>query len=144
MTLVSIDRGRVLLGESIDDFYAADGSRRRSAEIGYGKEWRGCAAGVWSVSWLVDTGELTAIHSTRPRINATFLAYASGLPKIYVLAVIPERDALEEALTGWQGWEIHPRGFSWLLARVGVEEVAPPSLRSWLGGLLRSWRERTR
>ena len=95
----------------IAQFYDADPRRRSSDEITYGDGWtlRSDKTATYRVNWVCDTGEVYAVREPHP--GGLLARYLDQLAldqaditelQVEVLAVVPERAAVERALDGWE------------------------------------------
>jgi hypothetical protein len=103
---------------SLDLFYER---RRRSAEIDYGACWR-WGDYHYQVSWLEQTGELIAIRLGPTRLARRVAFDVDGFGgepmRVYVIAVIPDRDVVDALLDGWLDTCGLPGSLGWLTDRV--------------------------
>ncbi|MGZ4619285.1 MAG: hypothetical protein ACXV5Q_08065 [Frankiaceae bacterium] len=107
----------------IAGFYDADSRRRESPEVSFGDGWRRHSDkhATYRLSWVVDTGELYAVRE--PHHGGLLASYLDQLRidqpdtdelTVEVLAVFPRREAVEEALSGWQKKMEHHNSLDWV------------------------------
>jgi hypothetical protein len=108
----------------IEQFYAADERRRRSEEIELGTEWHDSDGARYELSWVADTGELYVMREPDvPMTTDPFGdVYRSNVPTgeitVAVIGWVPERDAMEEVLEGWEAAMGEPNSVAWLAQRL--------------------------
>ena len=107
----------------IEEFYAADERRRRSAELEFGRAWSG--PGEQSgVSWIEDTGELYLMSEPSGAVTGTgagdleVLHVSERQLSVEVLGVVNGRAAISAVMSGWQDAMSRPDGLAWLRDRV--------------------------
>ena len=114
-------------GLTLEEFYAGDRRRRRSAAAQYGAAWRveTDPSGVYAVIWIEQTRELYAFRYRRlpgrlrldpPSPLSTSLLSDAG--SVEVLALVEDRDVLDRALSGWEKSVDQPDGMSWVRDRL--------------------------
>ena len=107
----------------IEEFYAADERRRRSAELEFGRDWND-ERGRWGVSWVEDTGELYLMREPNAGVWGDGAGDLRALPvsehalDVEVLGAIAGRSAIEGVLSGWDRAMAKPDGLAWLRDRV--------------------------
>jgi len=120
----------------IEEFYSADERRRSSEEIELGTEWHDPNGARCELSWIVDTGELYVM--LEPPVGGLIEdpfgdVYEVGKASVDQLTVavvgwIPDRDKLDQVLTGWQDHMGEPNSVTWLAERLkqeGIPRSAP-------------------
>ncbi len=113
----------------IEEFYVADERRRRSEEVEIGTEWHDAAGARYEVSWVADTGELYVMCEPDAPMSVDLYGdlYESSLPTdavtVAVVGWIPERDRLEEVISGWPEAMAGADGIAWLTDRLGQQAV---------------------
>ncbi len=107
----------------LEEFYAADERRRRSAELEFGREWSD-ENGRCGVSWVEDTGE---IYLMREPIVGVTGSGAGDLHAIHVpdealgvevVGVVNGREPAESVMSGWEQKMPDADGIAWLRDRV--------------------------
>ena len=111
---------------SIEAFYAADERRRTSAEVRRGLEWLDGNGVEYSLSWIVDTGELYFMSHTFSSFDfgAFFPGPSNPNPHVVVIATLKDKDRLDSLLRGWHQAQEDRLGIGWVieeLQRAGVE-----------------------
>ena len=120
----------------IEQFYSADENRRSSEEIELGTDWHDSAGARYELSWVVETGELYMM--LEPVVGGLYedpfgdvfdvgQARADQLT-VAIVGWIPDRDRLDEVLSGWQDAMGEPNSAAWAAARLkeaGVSRSAP-------------------
>lgn len=120
----------------IEEFYAQDERRRRSAEIELGTEWHDADGARYELSWVADTGELYVMREPDvPMTEDPFGdVYRSNVPvgeiTVAVVGWIEEQSAMEEVLRGWEEAMARPNGVAWIAERLRDHDVprTPPSI----------------
>ena len=110
----------------IEEFYDADERRRRSEEIELGTDWHDGQGVRYEVSWVADTGELYVMREPVSGIVedpfGDVFAFAASVPvntiTVAVVGWIPDRDRLEQVLSGWEDAMDRPDSVSWLAERL--------------------------
>lgn len=112
---------------NIEEFYAEDERRRRSAEVDYGLEWRDSSDGsaVFAVRWIRDTGEVYALRKPLPPLPMAVheeavlaVPLSANVYRVAILGHAQEQEALEVLLEGWQLHEMQPDGLQWVCDRL--------------------------
>lgn len=114
-------------GLTLEEFYAGDRRRRRSATVQYGAAWRVATdpSGVYAVIWVEQTRELCAFRYRRmpgrlridpPSPLSTSLLSDAG--SVEVIALAEDREVLDRALSGWERYMDQPDGMSWVRDRL--------------------------
>jgi hypothetical protein len=107
----------------LEEFYAADERRRRSAELEFGRDWHD-ENGRCAVSWIDDTGELYLMREPGAGVWADAFGdmrarhvseHALG---VEVLGVVTGRSAIEAVMSGWEQKMPEADGIAWLRDRV--------------------------
>ena len=117
----------------IEEFYAQDERRRRSAEIELGTEWHDADGARYELSWVVDTGELYVMREPNvPMTEDPFGdVYRTNVPvgeiTVAVVGWIAEQDAMERVLQGWQEAMPEAGSVSWINGR--LQEAGVPRAR---------------
>ena len=107
----------------IEEFYAQDERRRKSAELEFGREWQD-ATGRCEVSWVADTGELYVMREPPGTAiggafgDMTVLGVSEHELGVEVLGVVEGREAIASVMSGWEGAMSKPDGIAWLRDRV--------------------------
>jgi hypothetical protein len=109
--------------DSLARFYNADERRIASRELDVGLWWREHADGpLHRAAWVSDTGELYLV-----RLGPV----ADGGGLVEVLAIVEDRELLEDVLEGWRERCGEPWSLAWLRERtaLGVHASAngPPA-----------------
>ena len=113
----------------IEEFYAQDERRRRSAEIELGTEWHDTDGARYELSWVADTGELYVMREPSvPMTEDPFGdLYRSNVPvgeiTVAVVGWIPDQDAMERVLEGWQDAMPEPGSVTWIAERLRVHGI---------------------
>ena len=114
----------------IEQFYAQDETRRRSAEIELGTDWTDASGARYELSWVSDTGELYTMRepSVPLAVDPFGDVYAGRKLPTDALAVgvvgwIADRDRMEEVLAGWEDEVSKPGSITWLADRLSVAGV---------------------
>jgi len=109
---------------NIEEFYDADERRRDSEELELGGEWHGPGPMPYTLSYVVDTGELYLMAA--PEAEAIEDGFGDisvddesveGLT-VEIIAHVPSADDLHVALDGWETEMGTPNSIEWLRARV--------------------------
>lgn len=118
----------------IEQFYAEDERRRRSAEIEFGSEWFDTNGNRYELSWVEDTGELYAMLEMAPEAESWTPfgdIEVERLPVdrvvVTVVANVPEREEVERVLEGWQTEMGKAEGIAWVADRLREHGVAARS-----------------
>ena len=119
----------------IEEFYEQDERRRRSEEIELGTEWRDAQGVRYEVSWVAVTGELYVMREPVGGVAEDPFGdvFSSSVPvntlTVAVVGWVPERDALERVLAGWQDAMSAVNSITWLASRLRDEGIpaAPPT-----------------
>lgn len=119
----------------IEEFYAENETRRRSAEIELGTDWTDAGGARYELSWVTDTGELYTMREPNvPLAVDPFGDVYAGrnLPTdtlaVGVVGWIPDRDRMEEVLAGWEDQMASPDSITWVadrLAAAGIPRTRP-------------------
>ena len=118
----------------IEQFYAQDERRRRSAEVELGTEWRDSDGARYELSWVVDTGELYVMREPNvPMTEDPFGdVYRSNVPvgeiTVAVVGWVGEQAKVETVLQGWQEAMEEPNSVAWIAERLrdhGVPRQQP-------------------
>jgi hypothetical protein len=120
----------------IEEFYAQDERRRRSAEIELGTEWHDADGARYELSWVVDTGELYVMREPDvPMTEDPFGdVYRTSVPvgeiTVAVIGWIAGQNAMEEILRDWEEAMGSPNSVAWIAERLRAHEVprAAPSI----------------
>ncbi|HZU79204.1 MAG TPA: hypothetical protein VE991_04760 [Acidimicrobiales bacterium] len=118
----------------IEEFYAQDERRRRSAEVELGTDWYDRAGARYELSWVVDTGELYVMREPGMPLETdpfgdVFPAHliGSAMPvtdlTVAVVGHVDDQTRLEQALEGWQDEMGKPGGIEWLAERLRSEGI---------------------
>jgi hypothetical protein len=106
------DQGSSRLYRTLSAFYMADSRRIQSKESDVGLWWRDRADGpVYRAAWVADTGEFYL---------ARLGPVEEGGGAIEVLAVMDDREQLDEVLPGWRERCGTPGSLSWLREHVAA------------------------
>ena len=106
----------------IEEFYAADERRRRSAELEFGRDWND--NGRSGVSWIEDTGEVYLMREPAARVTGSGAGDIELVPMsddglvVEVLGVVMGRPAVEGVMSGWEQKMRSADGIAWLRDRV--------------------------
>jgi hypothetical protein len=118
----------------IEQFYAEDERRRRSAEIEFGTEWFDGKGNRYELSWVQDTGELYAMLEMTPEADSwtpfgdiEVEKLSADRVVVTVVADIAGREEVEAVLDGWQAEMGKPDGISWVADRLREHGVAARS-----------------
>ncbi len=119
----------------IEDFYSADERRRQSAEYEFGNNWFDNRGSRYELSWVEDTGELYAMLELSAEAG-TWTPFGDievdrvkvDDVVVTVLAVIPERKAVEQLLDGWAAHMEEPDGVHWVAGRLADAGYSRPAL----------------
>jgi hypothetical protein len=107
----------------LEEFYAADERRRRSAELEFGRDWND-ENGRWGASWIEDTGELYLMREPDSGVWGDAFGDMRVRPvsehalDVEVLGVVEGRTAAESVMSGWEQKMLEPDGIAWLRDRV--------------------------
>jgi hypothetical protein len=117
---------------NVKQFYAEDERRRRSEEITYGSGWRDASdpSGVYTVRWVVETGEVYALRNPPPPFPVMFdpeagVGMAPLKEDVYavkILGRVHRGEAIESALDGWEQHLKADRGLHWVTERLASSE----------------------
>jgi hypothetical protein len=122
----------------IEEFYDENPTRRTSEELEFGRDWSDNIGNHYEVSWVQDTGELYVMGAPVEPIFSDGLGddFVKRLHTedvvVTVLAAIPERAVVEQALAGWSRAMGQTNSIDWVRDRVahrigsGSSEVSPP------------------
>ena len=120
----------------IEQFYAQDERRRRSAEVELGTEWKDGDGARYELSWVADTGELYVMREpSAPMTEDPFGdVYQSAVPvgeiTVAVVGWIPDQTTMEEIFQGWQDAMTEPNSAAWIATRLrehGVPREPSPT-----------------
>ena len=108
----------------IEEFYDGDPRRRASDETEFGREWSDANGVRTELSWVVETGELYAMaepaepvymdpvgDTVVPSLDVKFVT-------VEVLAVVPERERIDQLLAGWEGAMNGANSLQWVRDRL--------------------------
>ena len=119
---------------SLDLYYELDERRRRSPELDFGVVWR-FEGGNYRLTWVVETGELIAVHlwpvrridrTIRIATHADGLEAFAGEPmEVYVLLVVSSREVVEQLLEGWADACWGDDSLLWVVDRVRAQRESP-------------------
>ena len=107
----------------LEEFYAADERRRKSAELEFGRDWND-ATGRLGVSWIEDTGEVYLMREPNAAVTGSgagdlrLVHMSDHALGIEVLGVVNGRPALESVMSGWEQKMPAADGIEWLRDRV--------------------------
>ena len=110
----------------IEEFYDADPRRRASEEIAFGHEWTDARGGRYEVMWIADTGEVYAMFEPVEPMASDGIGdiFPQHMPvdavTVQVLAVIPDRDDLEQRLAGWADAMADVASIDWVRERLAA------------------------
>lgn len=113
----------------IEEFYAQDERRRRSAEIELGTDWHDADGARYELSWVADTGELYVMREPDvPMTEDPFGdVYRSNVPvgeiTVAVVGWVAEQGAMEEILRGWEEAMARPNSVGWIAERLRAHGV---------------------
>ena len=108
----------------IEEFYDADERRRESEELELGNDWSDGAGRKFSLSYVVETGELYLMAAPEAEaLEDPFGDIAVDQEPVEaltveVIAVVPSTAVLHESLAGWQGEIERPGSLVWLRDKV--------------------------
>ncbi|HUY63009.1 MAG TPA: hypothetical protein VMV14_00665 [Acidimicrobiales bacterium] len=108
----------------IEEFYAQDERRRRSAEVELGTDWHDSDGARYELSWVVDTGDLYVMREPSvPMTEDPFGdLYPSKVPlgelTVAVIGWVPDQRRMEEVLAGWEEAMAAADSVSWLAERL--------------------------
>jgi hypothetical protein len=108
----------------IEEFYDENPKRRASEEFEFGRDWSDSDGDRCEVSWVKDTGELYVMGAPVEPIVADGAGdeFLQRLPTksvvVSVLAVVPTREAVEQALAGWSDAMAEPNSIVWVRDRI--------------------------
>jgi hypothetical protein len=108
----------------IEEFYDDDPRRRASEEFEFGRDWSDSDGDRCEVSWVQDTGELYVMAAPVEPIVADGAGdeFLQRLPTksvvVDVLAVMPTRESVEQALAGWTDAMAEPNSIAWVRDRI--------------------------
>ena len=119
---------------NIEEFYAQDERRRRSAEIEFGTDWHDRAGSRYELSWVVDTGELYVMREPGMPLETdpfgdVFPAHliGSAMPvtdlTVAVVGTIAEQSRVEEVLQGWEDQMGNDASIEWLADRLRAQGI---------------------
>jgi hypothetical protein len=107
----------------IEEFYAADERRRKSAELEFGRDWND-ENGRSGVSWIEDTGEVYVMREPSARVTGSGAGDLELVPMsdqglvVEVLGVVMGRPAVEGVMSGWEQKMGSADGIAWLRDRI--------------------------
>ena len=107
----------------IEEFYAADERRRKSAELEFGRDWSD-ASGRVGVSWIEDTGEVYVMREPLASVTGSGAGDIELVPMsedalgVEVLGVVIGRPTVESVMSGWEQKMSAIDGLVWLRDRV--------------------------
>jgi hypothetical protein len=107
----------------IEEFYAADERRRKSAELEFGRDWNDANARS-GVSWIEDTGEIYVMREPTAAVTGSGAGDLELVPMsedglvVEVLGVVPGRPAVEGVMSGWEQKMRDADGIAWLRDRI--------------------------
>ncbi|HSO94791.1 MAG TPA: hypothetical protein VLV81_01990 [Acidimicrobiia bacterium] len=113
----------------IEEFYDENPDRRSSEEFEFGRDWSDGEGSRCELSWVRDTGELYVMVEPTPGIGSSGFGdeFLDRIPTrsmtVEVLAVIPTREAVDQALAGWSDAMRQPDSLAWVRTRL----AAPPA-----------------
>jgi hypothetical protein len=123
----------------IEEFYDADERRRRSPELELGQDWHDHNGVRYELNWVEDTGELYvmrepyAFESIDP-FGAIHVAGTHGVDEaevqgmtVSVVGTVATRQALEEAVDGWQSAMGAVDSVAWLVDRLRQHGILGPA-----------------
>lgn len=118
----------------IEEFYAEDERRRRSAEIELGADWHDAQGVRYELSWVVDTGELYLMRE--PGVPLAEDPFGDVFPPgliggsvpvegltVVVVGYIAEQARVEEVLGGWEDEMGVGDSISWLADRLRGAQI---------------------
>ena len=121
----------------IEAFYDENPTRRTSEELEFGRDWSDNSGNRYEVSWVEDTGELYVMGAPVEPIFSDGIGddFVQSMHTedvvVTVLATIPERAVVDQALAGWSKAMGETNSIDWVRARVanrvrsGSPEVSP-------------------
>jgi hypothetical protein len=107
----------------IEEFYAADERRRKSAELEFGRDWSD-GNGRSGVSWIEDTGEVYVMREPTAAVTGSGAGDLELVPMsgdglvVEVLGVVMGRPAVEGVMSGWEQKMGDADGIAWLRDRI--------------------------
>lgn len=107
----------------LEDFYAANESRRESAEFEYGDQWTDTSGNHYELSWVEATGELYLMIEPGSVITEDAFGDWRVSPievselTIHVIGTIATHDEVEQRLQGWGDVVDTPNSLAWLHQR---------------------------
>jgi hypothetical protein len=107
----------------IEEFYAADERRRKSAELEFGRDWSD-VNGRSGVSWVEDTGEVYVMREPNAAVTGSGAGDLELVPMsdhglvVEVLGVVMGRPAVEGVMSGWEQKMRSADGIVWLRDRI--------------------------
>ena len=107
----------------LEEFYAADERRRRSAELEFGRDWHDLV-GRCGVSWVEDTGEVYVMREPNAAVTGSGAGDLELVPMsdhalgVEVLGVVMGRPSVESVMSGWEQQMSEAGGIEWLRDRV--------------------------
>jgi hypothetical protein len=112
----------------IEEFYAADERRRRSAELEFGRDWSD-AGRRCEVSWVEDTGELYLMRE--PDGGVVGDAFGDMVVRhvsehdleVEIVGVIEGRAVISAVMSGWEQQMPKPDGIAWLRDRIDTADA---------------------
>jgi hypothetical protein len=107
----------------IEEFYAADERRRKSAELEFGRDWSD-ENGRSGVSWIEDTGEVYVMREPIAAVTGSGAGDLELVPMsgdglvVEVFGVVMGRPAVEGVMSGWEQKMGDADGIAWLRDRI--------------------------
>lgn len=123
----------------IEEFYDADDRRRRSAELELGREWHDQYGVRYELNWVEDTGELYVMRQPVPfesidPFGAIHVAGTHGVDPaevrgmtVTVVGTVATRQALEQAVDGWEDAMGAEDSMGWLVGRLRQHGIMGPT-----------------
>jgi hypothetical protein len=123
----------------IEDFYDEDERRRRSPELELGREWRDRHGVRYELNWVEDTGELYVMREPVPfetvdPFGGIHVAGSRGVDQtevegmtVSVIGTVESREALEQAVQGWEKAMGGPDSVAWLVDRLREHGILGPA-----------------
>src|SRR5258708_6447296 len=102
----------------IEEFYAADEQRRKSAELVFRRDWND-ENGRSGVSWIEDTGEVYVMREPTAAVTGSGAGDLELVPMsgdglvVEVLGVVMGRPAVEGVMSGWEQKMGDADGIAW-------------------------------
>jgi len=113
----------------IEQFYAEDERRRRSAEVELGTEWKDADGARYELSWVADTGELYVMREPSGAMTEDPFGdvWRIHIPldqiAVAVIGWIPEQQTLEQVFEGWQDAMAQPTSTTWINERLREHDI---------------------